>query len=97
MQDLGTALALVLVIEGIVLALAPDGVKRAALQMTAVPSSALRLGGLAAHQVHDCQGEDAVEDVHADFLFGPVEHGENETTCRSLSWRKLASASAWER
>ena len=48
MQDLGTALALVLVIEGIVLALAPDGVKRAALQVTAVPSSALRLGGLAA-------------------------------------------------
>jgi len=48
MDDLWTALALVLVIEGIVLALAPDGVKRAALQMTAIPSAALRFGGLAA-------------------------------------------------
>jgi len=48
MQDLWTALALVLVIEGIVLALAPDGVKRAALQMTTLPSVALRFGGLAA-------------------------------------------------
>ena len=48
MQDLATALALVLVIEGIVLALAPDGVKRAALQLTGVPSAALRIGGLVA-------------------------------------------------
>lgn len=48
MQDLATALALVLVIEGIVLALAPDGVKRAALQMTTIPSAALRIGGLVA-------------------------------------------------
>jgi uncharacterized protein YjeT (DUF2065 family) len=48
MEDLWTALALVLVIEGIVLALAPDGVKRAALQMTTIPSAALRFGGLAA-------------------------------------------------
>ena len=46
MQDLATALALVLVIEGIVLALAPDGVKRAALQLNGVPSGALRIGGL---------------------------------------------------
>ena len=48
MQDLSTALALVLVIEGIALALAPDGVKRAAIQMTAIPSAALRTGGLVA-------------------------------------------------
>lgn len=48
MQELATALALVMVIEGMVLALVPDAVKRAALQITAVPSAALRLGGLAA-------------------------------------------------
>jgi len=48
MQDLATALALVMVIEGMVLALAPDAVKRAVLHITAVPSAALRLGGLAA-------------------------------------------------
>ena len=48
MQDLATALALVLVIEGIVLALTPEGIKRAALQLTAVPSAALRIGGLVA-------------------------------------------------
>ena len=30
--------------------------------------------GVAAHQVGDGEGEDAVEDVHADFLFGPVVH-----------------------
>lgn len=48
MQDLAAALALVMVIEGMVLALVPDAVKRAALQITAVPSAALRLGGLAA-------------------------------------------------
>jgi uncharacterized protein len=56
MQDLTTALALVLVIEGIVLALAPDGIKRAALQMTAIPSGALRIGGL----VGACLGVAAV-------------------------------------
>jgi uncharacterized protein YjeT (DUF2065 family) len=48
MQDLATGLALVLVIEGIVLALAPDGMKRMALQMAAIPAGALRIGGLAA-------------------------------------------------
>lgn len=30
--------------------------------------------GVAAHQVSDGQGEHAVEDVHPDFLVGPVEH-----------------------
>jgi uncharacterized protein YjeT (DUF2065 family) len=48
MHDLATALALVLVIEGIALALAPEALKRAALRMTAIPAAALRLGGLAA-------------------------------------------------
>jgi hypothetical protein len=32
-------------------------------------------GGLAAHQVGDGEGEHAVEDVDADLLVGPVEHG----------------------
>jgi uncharacterized protein YjeT (DUF2065 family) len=48
MQDFATALALVLVIEGIALALFPAAVKRAAAQMTAAPTGALRMGGLAA-------------------------------------------------
>jgi uncharacterized protein len=48
MQDFATALALVLVIEGIVLALVPDAVKRAASQMMVVAPMTLRLGGLAA-------------------------------------------------
>jgi uncharacterized protein YjeT (DUF2065 family) len=48
MQDFATALALVLVIEGIVLALVPDAVKRAAAQMMAVAPATLRLGGLVA-------------------------------------------------
>ena len=30
--------------------------------------------GLAAHQVGDGQGQDAVEDVYADLLVGPVVH-----------------------
>jgi len=48
MQDFATAIALVFVIEGIVLALMPEAMKRAAAQMAAIPISALRLGGLAA-------------------------------------------------
>ena len=44
MQDFATALALVLVIEGIVLALVPDAVKRAAAQMMAVAPATLRPG-----------------------------------------------------
>ena len=31
--------------------------------------------GLAAHQVGDGQGQDAVEDVDPDLGLGPVEHG----------------------
>lgn len=48
MRDLVTALALVLVIEGIALALLPEAAKRAAFRMTRVPVGPLRLGGLAA-------------------------------------------------
>lgn len=48
MQDFATALALVFVIEGIVLALMPEAMKRAAVQMAGVPVSALRMGGLVA-------------------------------------------------
>jgi len=48
MTDFLTALALVLVIEGITYALAP-GLIRAALQrMETLPESTLRIGGLAA-------------------------------------------------
>jgi uncharacterized protein len=48
MRDLWTALALVLVIEGVLYALFPEGMKRAAARTVAVPSQALRLAGLAA-------------------------------------------------
>ena len=48
MKDLGTALALVLVIEGIAYALFPDGMKRLLAQMLPVPSSTLRMLGLIA-------------------------------------------------
>jgi uncharacterized protein YjeT (DUF2065 family) len=48
MQDLGTALALVLVIEGILYSLFPDGMKRMVAQMVVLPGSALRITGLLA-------------------------------------------------
>ena len=49
MRDLGTALALVLVIEGILYALFPDGMKRvAARAMLACRRRSLRIAGLAA-------------------------------------------------
>jgi uncharacterized protein len=48
MKDLWTALALVLVIEGILYALFPDGMKRMGAQMLAVPAPVLRAVGLAA-------------------------------------------------
>jgi uncharacterized protein len=48
MSDLGTALALVLVIEGCLYALFPEGMKRAAARAVAVPPQALRMAGLAA-------------------------------------------------
>ena len=48
MRDLGTAFALVLVIEGCLYALFPDGMKRAAVRAMALPPQVLRVAGLAA-------------------------------------------------
>jgi uncharacterized protein YjeT (DUF2065 family) len=47
-RDLGTALAMVLVIEGVLYALFPEGMKRLMVQMLSVPPSILRMAGLAA-------------------------------------------------
>lgn len=46
MRDLGTGVALVLVIEGILYALFPDAMKRVAARAMAVPPNLLRAGGL---------------------------------------------------
>jgi uncharacterized protein len=48
LKDLGTALALVLVVEGVLYALFPEAMKRAAARTLAVPPQTLRLAGLAA-------------------------------------------------
>jgi uncharacterized protein YjeT (DUF2065 family) len=48
MKDLGTALALVLVIEGVLYALFPEGMRRVVVQMLAVPAPILRAVGLGA-------------------------------------------------
>ncbi|HEX3498400.1 MAG TPA: DUF2065 domain-containing protein [Stellaceae bacterium] len=48
MKDLGTALALVLVIEGALYALFPEGMRRVVVQMLTVPAPILRTVGLAA-------------------------------------------------
>jgi uncharacterized protein YjeT (DUF2065 family) len=48
MRDLWTALALVLVIEGTLYALFPEGMRRVAARALLVPPQALRLAGLAA-------------------------------------------------
>jgi uncharacterized protein YjeT (DUF2065 family) len=48
MRDLLTALALILVIEGIVYALLPEQMKRLAVRAMATPTQALRMGGLVA-------------------------------------------------
>jgi uncharacterized protein len=48
MRDLWTSLALVLVIEGCLYALFPDGMKRAAERALALPPQVLRMAGLAA-------------------------------------------------
>ncbi len=45
MRDLGTGIALVLVIEGILYALFPEGMKRAAARALAMPAQALRTAG----------------------------------------------------
>lgn len=48
MKDLWTALGLVLVIEGALYALFPDGMKRAAARATTLSTQTLRVAGLAA-------------------------------------------------
>ena len=48
MRDLATALALVLVIEGVLYALFPEGMKRLMAQMMTVSPSILRIAGLVA-------------------------------------------------
>jgi hypothetical protein len=48
MKDFATALALVLVIEGILCSLFPDGMKRMVAQVMVLPASALRTSGLVA-------------------------------------------------
>jgi uncharacterized protein YjeT (DUF2065 family) len=47
-RDLGTAVALVLVIEGVLYALFPEGMKQLMVQMLSVPPGTLRIAGLAA-------------------------------------------------
>jgi len=48
MSDFMTAAALVLVLEGVLWALMPDGMKRAAMMALSLENSQLRSGGLAA-------------------------------------------------
>jgi uncharacterized protein len=48
LKDLLTALALILVIEGIVYALFPEVMKRLAVRTTRTPSQSFRIGGLIA-------------------------------------------------
>jgi uncharacterized protein len=48
MKDLATGLALVLVIEGVLYALFPEGMRRAAARAQLIPPPVLRIAGLAA-------------------------------------------------
>lgn len=48
MNDFWVALGLVLVLEGVMYAVAPDGMKRMIVQMLTIPSSSLRMAGLVA-------------------------------------------------
>ena len=48
MSDFATAIALVLVLEGILWALMPEGMKRAAMVALSLKNNQLRNGGLAA-------------------------------------------------
>jgi uncharacterized protein len=48
MRDFATAIALILVIEGILYALIPDAMKRLAVRTTSTPAQALRAAGLIA-------------------------------------------------
>jgi uncharacterized protein YjeT (DUF2065 family) len=45
-SDLATALGLVLVIEGVLLALFPDGLRRMLAEVMTRPSQSLRVGGV---------------------------------------------------
>jgi uncharacterized protein YjeT (DUF2065 family) len=45
-SDLATALGLVLVIEGVLLALFPDGLRRMLTEVMTRPSQSLRVGGV---------------------------------------------------
>ena len=47
-SDLLVALGLVLVIEGLIYAIAPETMKRMVAQVLTLPASSLRIGGLAA-------------------------------------------------
>ncbi len=51
MSEFATAIALVLVLEGILWALMPDGMKRAAMLALSLENNQLRNGGLAAAAV----------------------------------------------
>ncbi len=48
LTDLLTALALILVIEGVIYSLFPDGMKRLMVQVQGLPAADLRAGGLIA-------------------------------------------------
>jgi uncharacterized protein YjeT (DUF2065 family) len=48
MRDFATAIALILVIEGILYALLPEAMKRLAVRATAAPAQSLRIAGLVA-------------------------------------------------
>lgn len=48
MKDFGTALALAMVIEGVLYSLAPGAMQRLNAQVSVMPPTALRLAGLAA-------------------------------------------------
>jgi len=51
MRDLGTGLALVLVIEGVLYALFPEGMKRVMVRAMLVPPPVLRASGLLAASI----------------------------------------------
>lgn len=48
MKDFGTAVALAMVIEGVLYSLAPGAMQRLNAQVSIMPASALRFAGLAA-------------------------------------------------
>jgi hypothetical protein len=48
MRDFATAIALILVIEGILYALVPDGMKQLAVRTISTPAQVLRAAGLIA-------------------------------------------------